>query len=166
MTDAAVEGTLAAMTASDPEAQLTAFLAKYSPDIAARAAAAIGVMRARYPGAQALAYDNYNALAVGFAPTDKTSGAVFSIAVYPRWVTLFLLRGAHLDDPYSLLKGKGGQVRHIVLTELALLDDPRVTALMAAALEAAGTRLDGDGGRLIIKSVAERQRPRRPLPKI
>jgi len=50
-------------------------------------------MRARLPGAVELVYDNHNALAIGFGPTERASDAVFSIALFPRWVSLFFLRG-------------------------------------------------------------------------
>ena len=55
-------------TAASPTAQLRAFLAKYSPEIAARAQAILKKMRTRYPSALELVYDNYNALAIGFWP--------------------------------------------------------------------------------------------------
>jgi hypothetical protein len=41
-------------------------------------AKAIKKMRARFPTANLLVYDNCNALAVGFASTEKTSEAIFS----------------------------------------------------------------------------------------
>jgi hypothetical protein len=62
-------------------------------------------MRRRLPGATELIYDNYNALAIGFGPGERSSDAVFSIAVWPRWVSLFFLRGTRLHDPGKLLKG-------------------------------------------------------------
>ena len=48
------------------QAQLDAFIAKYSPDVAKLGRAAIARMRKLLPAAQVLVYDNYNALAVGF----------------------------------------------------------------------------------------------------
>src|SRR6202012_5382730 len=99
-------------------------------------------MRKLYPTAIELVYDNYNALAIGFGPSDKASEVIFSIAVYPRWVSLFFLQGAKLPDPDQILSGKGTQVRHIVLTETALLDKAAVKKLMAVALAAAKKPLD------------------------
>ncbi|WP_395645788.1 hypothetical protein [Terricaulis sp.] len=121
-------------------------------------------MRKRFPNANALVYDNYNALAVGFAPSEKTSEAIFSIAVYPKWVSLFFLQnGAKLKDPKNLLTGSGDQVRHIVLKDVALLEDANVRGLMEAALKLAKTPLDpAHKGKLIIKSISAKQRPRRP----
>ena len=71
------------------QAQLAGCIAKYSPDVAKLGRAAIGRMRKLLPAAQVLVYDNYNALAVGFGPNERTSQIVFSIAMYPRWVSLF-----------------------------------------------------------------------------
>jgi hypothetical protein len=151
------------MKANTPEKQLAAFLAKYSPEISSLARAVLANMRARLPGAVELVYDNYNALAVGFGPTERASDAIFSIAVFPRWVSLFFLHGAGLPDPDGLLRGKGKVARHIVLTEAGSLDEPGVRALMDQALARAAKPLDDSGhGRIVIKSVSPKQRPRRP----
>jgi hypothetical protein len=147
----------------DAEAQLEGFIAKYSDTVAAQIRAARGRMRERLPGATELVYDNYNALAIGYGADDRVGGIVFSIAAYPRWISLFFARGAALDDPAGRLRGNGSQVRHIVLTDLAVLDDPEVQALMDQALERAQPPIaSSGGGAAIIKSVSARQRPRRP----
>jgi hypothetical protein len=147
-----------------PEAQLEEFLDKYTPEIAAFARAALAKMRKRLPGAVQLVYDNYNALVIGFSPTEKASHAIFSIALYPRWVTLFFLQGKKLRDPDKILKVGGSTVRSIVLDSLSRLDDPAVKDLMAAAQEVAVVPIDPKGpGGLIIKSISAKQRPRRPV---
>src|ERR1035437_9803573 len=110
-----------AKKADSPERQLDGFLDKYTPAIATLARACLAQMQARLPGAVLLVYDNYNALAIGFGPSERASEAVFSIALYPRWVTLFFLQGAGLADPRQLLKGKGKVVRHIVLSSAGIL---------------------------------------------
>jgi hypothetical protein len=108
-------------------------------------------------------YDNYNALAIGFGPSEKASEAIFSIAVYPRWVSLFFLQGAKLPDPDKVLRGNGAQVRHIVLTEPKILEQPAVKKLMSLALASAKKPLDPkQRRRLIIRSISAKQRPRRP----
>ena len=142
--------------------QLDSFIAKYSPDVAKLGRAAIARMRKFLPAAQVLVYDNYNALAVGFAPSERTSSAVFSIVLYPRWVSLFLLKGAGLPDPHKRLRGSGNVVRHVVLTEIAVLDDPQIRELMQQALVRSGASLQiGKRGPIVIKSISARQRPRR-----
>ena len=146
-----------------PAAQLDAFLDRYTPEIAALARACLKKMRARLPGATRLVYDNYNALVIGFGPSEKTSHAIFSIVLYPRWVTLFFLQGAGMPDPHKLLKGGGKVVRHIVLTCAADLDLPAIQELMHVALHRAPAPIDPKApGRMVIKSISAKQRPRRP----
>ena len=146
-----------------PESQLDAFLDKYTPAIATLARACLAKMRTRLPGAVQLVYDNYNALVVGFGPSERASEAVFSIALYPRWVTLFFLQGAGLADPKQLLKGSGKVVRHIVLGSAADLDLPAIQDLMVKALQRAEAGIDPTAlGRLVIRSISAKQRPRRP----
>ena len=150
-----------------PSAQLDAFLDKFTPAIAAEAREALRRMRARLPGAQELVYDNYNALAIGFAPSDRASEALFSIALFPRWISLFFLQnGTGLRDPDCYLEGSGNKVRHIKLDNGAMIGDPGVQDLIAQALELAGRTIDpAQPRRLIIKSVSAKQRPRRPAGK-
>lgn len=146
-----------------PQTQLNGFIDKYSPEIATRFRATLSKMRRRLPGAVELVYDNYNALAIAFASGEKQADIVFSIAAYPRWVSLFLVGGQKLDDPGNRLKGSGGTMRHIVLDTPELLDDPAVEDLIAQALALAGTKLDDPANRRqLIKSVSAKQRPRRP----
>jgi hypothetical protein len=151
------------MKGLDAEAQLDGFLSKFTPDIAALAKDVLAKMRERLPGAVRPVYDNYNALAVGFGASDRLRDVIFSIAVYPRWVSLFFFHGIGLNDPDKVLKGSGNQVRHIVLKNATLLDDPAIVALMDQALLNAKVPMDSGGeGRLVIKSVSAKQRPRRP----
>jgi hypothetical protein len=150
------------MKAASPEAQLSSFLAKFTPEVAALAKAILSKMRTRLPGAIELVYDNFNALAIGFGPTERASDAVFSIAVFPRWVSLFFLHGASLPDPNKILKGGGKQARHIVLKTAADLDHPALRDLMTRALKSAAPLEWPARGRIVIKSISARQRPRRP----
>ena len=146
-----------------PEKQLAGFIAKYTPEIAAIARAALAKMRARVPSALVVVWDNYNALAIGFGPTERAADVIVSIVLYPRWVSLFFFHAAGLPDPQKLLKGRGKAIRHLVLEDAAVLDTPGVQALVASALERAAKPLDGKSpGRLVIKSISAKQRPRRP----
>jgi hypothetical protein len=145
------------------EEQLASFLAKFTPEIAALAEAILAKMRRRYPSALELVYDNYNALAIGYAPGERTSDAIFSIAVFPRNISLFFLQGAGIADPDRLFKGTGKVARHVPLPRLDSLDDPRLLELMARAVEQARVPFPAKGQyRLIIKSISAKQRPRRP----
>ncbi|WEK44553.1 MAG: hypothetical protein P0Y64_07135 [Candidatus Sphingomonas colombiensis] len=147
------------MTAQD---QLDSFIDRYTPAVAALARRALEMVAARLPGATRLVYDNYNALAIGFGPDERASAITCSIALYPRWVSLFLANGATLPDPRGLLEGGGTRMRHIKLND-ALIDDPAVAALILAAAASVARPIDPAGTeRLVIRSIAARQRPRRP----
>jgi hypothetical protein len=145
------------------EIPLDDFIDRYTPEIARRARAILKKMRELLPGAFEFVYDNYSALAIGFSPTDRPSKAVLSIALYPRWINLFFLRGAALPDPKKLLQGSGKQVRHVRIDDAALLDDPAIVALIKAAL-ARGEPFDPAlPRRTIVKAVSANPRPRRPI---
>ena len=148
-----------------PPKQLAGFVAKYTPEVAANAKAILERMRQLLPGAFEIVYDNYNALAIGFSPTDKTSDVVFSIALYPRYVTLFFLNGAKLRDPKKKLRGSGSQVRSVILESAKDLDSPDVQDFMQQAIEMSPAEFEGAKGKMIIRSVSAKQRPRRPSAK-
>lgn len=138
------------------------FLDKYSPAVAADARHALGFLHRHLPTATRMVYDNYNALAVGFGPSDKASEAILSIAVYPAYVSLFLLDGARLDDPGGILEGKGRKVRHVKLRPVSRLESFDVLALIDVAVAKARVPLPKSGpGTMTIKSISARQRPRR-----
>jgi hypothetical protein len=114
-------------------------------------------MRSLLPTALELVYDNYNALVIGYAPTERASDAVMSLAMMPRWVSLcFLQGGPSLPDPEGVLEGSGSVARHVKLRRGAgQLDEP--------ALVRARVPFDPNAApRLIIKSISAKQRPRRP----
>jgi hypothetical protein len=149
------------MPAPRPEADLKRFLERCAPNVRAVANDALARLRRRLPGAVKMVYDNYNALVIGFSPTDRPSDALFSIALYPRWVNLFFLTGADLDDPEGLLQGNGRIVRSIRLTTADVVDAPGVRALMAQAIRKSGTPYPRRGGRLEIRAVSPNKRRRR-----
>jgi hypothetical protein len=146
------------------EKRLDGFLAAYTPEIEAFARVALEKMRSRLPNAVEMVYDNYNALVCGFGPTERASEAIFSIVMYPRYVSLCFLQGAVLPDPKGLLQGEGNVVRHIRLEDEKTLDRADVKAMMTLALKMAGVPMDKKAEyRLVIKSVSPKQRSRRPL---
>jgi hypothetical protein len=148
-----------------PKQQLEGMLSKFTPAVAGRARKALATLRKLTPGALELVYDNFNALAIGFSPSERSSQGILSIAVYPRYPTLFLLQGVGLPDPDGVLRGSGSRVRHVVLEDAKTLDSKPVRKLIALALARAKVKLDPkQKHRILIKAVAKRQRPRRPTP--
>jgi hypothetical protein len=145
------------------EKQVDGFLAKFTPEIEKLARACLKKLRARLPGAFELIYDNTYGLVFGFGPTERASDALFSLVLYPRWVSLFFLQGAKLADPHKVLKGSGNVVRHVVLASAKDLDLPAIKELMdQARLNAKKDILPKSGGQMILKCIAPKQRPRRP----
>ncbi|MEO9131033.1 MAG: hypothetical protein ABI240_07480 [Sphingomonas sp.] len=144
-----------------PEQQLDQFIDRFSPEVAANARAALAMVAARLPGAVRLVYDNYNALAIGFGPNEHARKIVCSIALYPRWASLFLINGPSLPDPEGLLEGSGRTMRHVKLTP-ALIQSDAVMALIDAAAASVKLPIDPTGEeRLVIKAISAAQRPRR-----
>ena len=146
----------------DARAQLDSFIDRYSPEVARDARTALPFLGKRLPMATRLVYDNYNALVIGFGASEKVRDIILSVALYPRYVTLFFLHGVDLPDPHRTLEGSGSQVRSVRLQPISRLETAEVLALIDAAV-ANGKPLPESGeGKLIIKSISAKQRPRRP----
>lgn len=148
---------------SPAEARIQGFLDKYSPDIARQLGDARTRLRALFSRGFELVYDNHNALVFAISPTAATADAFVSVAGYPRWVTLFFLRGVDLHDPNGLLEGRGKQVRSVRLRSADAINTPAVEALiLQAALPLKPQFLAAPPISTIIRGVVDRQRPRRP----
>jgi hypothetical protein len=147
-----------------PKEQLDECIDKYTPEIARVFRDVLKAMRRLLPGATEMVYDNYGALGIGFAASQR-GGIALSIVAYPRWVSLFFLQGgAHLDDPSHRLRGSGRHIRHVVLTSGSqTLQEPDIQALIQQAIAKADPPLPQKGrGKIIIKLISVKQRPRRP----
>ena len=83
-------------------------------------------MRKLLPTAIELVYDNYNFFVIGYAPTERASDAILSIAAAANGVGLAFLRGASLPDPHKLLLGAGKLNRFIRLPTIDRLRTPEV----------------------------------------
>jgi hypothetical protein len=149
-----------------PREQLDAFAARYDPAIASLAKTVLTKLRRLLPGAFEIVYDNYNALVIGFSPTDRTSDAFLSIALYPRWVTLFFLNGASLPDPSRILEGSGKQVRGVRISKASDLDRADIIELSREATSRSPQLIPArKRGTMIIRSISAKQRPRMPANK-
>lgn|ERR1035437_2547936 len=70
-----------------------------------------------YPSANELIYDNYNALAIGWSPTDRVGHISCSIAIgrISKNVHFGFYWGSEIPDPKKLLMGNGKQYRYILV---------------------------------------------------
>jgi hypothetical protein len=149
-----------------PEKQLDGFIAKFDPAFAKVIHACRREMRQLLPTAIELVYDNYNFFVIGYAPTERASDCIVSIAAAANGVILSFYHGASLSDPKKLLIGDGKQNRFIRLPTAEPLRSPEVLKLIRAAAAYGKTSLAAKGGGyLVIKSISAKQRPRRKVTK-
>jgi len=153
-----------ASTSGGAERQLAAFIRKFSPVDQRLIRSVRAALRKRFPTANELVYDNYNFFVIGYSPTERPSDAIVSMAARANGVGLCFIHGARLPDPDKVLLGSGSQTRFVRLDSPQVLERPEVKALVAAAIAQARAPLPAAGrGRLIIRSISARQRPRRKL---
>jgi hypothetical protein len=139
----------ASTSAADAERQLAAFIRKFSPIDRRLIRAVRTALRKRFPTANELVYDNYNFFVIGYSPTERPSDAIVSMAARANSLGLCFIHGARLPDPDKMLLGSGHQTRFI------RLDSPQVLEPLPVA----------GRGKLIIRSVSAKQRPRRRPPR-
>jgi hypothetical protein len=146
----------------NPEAQLAAFVAKFDPKYQRLIRAVRRALRKRFPTAHELVYDNYNFFVIGYSPSERPSDSIISIAAAANGVGLCFIHGAALDDPAHVLTGSGKQTRFVRLDSTSVLARREVDALLTRAADDAKTPFRRSGrGRLIIRSISPKQRPRR-----
>jgi hypothetical protein len=142
--------------------QLAGFVRKFSDADQRLIRSVRRALRARFPTANELVYDNYNFFVIGYGPNERPSDAIISMTAQANRVGLCFIHGAKLPDPKKVLQGSGNQTRFIRLESPAVLDRPEVKELLAAAVAQARVPLPLAGrGKLIIRSVSTKQRPRR-----
>ena len=146
----------------DAERQLKSFIAKFEPKHQKLIRVVRKALRKRFPTADELVYDNYNFFVIGYSATERASDSIVSIAAGANGLGLCFIYGAKLRDPKKILLGSGKQTRFIRIESVKVLERPEVDALIAAAIARAKTPLRPTGrGKLIIKSISAKQRPRR-----
>jgi hypothetical protein len=149
-------------SSQSPSKQLEAFIAKFDAPNQSLIRATRRALRKRFPTAHELVYDNYNFFVIGYSPTERPSDSLLSIAAGASGVGLCFIQGARLEDPKKLLSGGGRQTRFLRIPSVDVFDDPDVAALIAAAESDAKTPMPATGrGRLVIRSISAKQRPRR-----
>ena len=152
--------------AATAESQLRAFIEKFGADDQRLIRAVRSALRRRLPTANELVWDNYNFFVIGYSPTERPTDSILSIAARANGVGVCFIHGASLPDPKGLLLGSGRQTRFIRVASASELSHPDVAELIDAAISRASKPLPASGrGKLIIRSIAATQRPRRRAPK-
>jgi len=146
------------------EQQLKSFIDKFDPKHQAVIRSVRKFLRKRFPTANEIVYDNDNFFVIGYSPTGRPSDTIVSLAGAANGIGLSFYHGASIPDPHKLLQGSGSQNRFIRLPSVEVLEQPAVAALIDAAVEQARAPLPKSGkGKLIMQSIAEKQKPRRKM---
>ncbi|MDP4151652.1 MAG: hypothetical protein Q8927_05590 [Bacteroidota bacterium] len=89
-----------------------------------------------YPQTNELIYDNYNALAIGWSPTDRVGHTFCSIAVgrTPKHNVHFgFYWGSEISDPEKRLIGQGKQYRYLLVGSIKTFPKTYIKRLLKEA---------------------------------
>ena len=147
-----------------PNAQFSAFLSRFPPEIVALVKRCLPKLRRAFPVSYELVYDYSNSLVVSFSMSERGYEAIVAIAIFPRWVRLYFDKS--LPDPQGLLEGSGAKVRSVTLKAASDLDRGDIHALIKAAIKhSAATFPKARSTRMVIKSASKKQRPKKQRPR-
>jgi hypothetical protein len=149
-------------TKPDPEKQLQSFIDKFEPKHRALIRGVRKLLQKRLPTANELVWDNYNFFVIGYSATERPSDSIVQIAGAANGIGLAFYHGADLPDPHKILQGSGSQNRFVRIESIETVTRPEVKALIDAAEAQAKTPFPkSGGGKVIIRSISAKQKPRR-----
>lgn len=123
-----------------------------------------------YPQANELIYDNYNAVAFGWSPTDKVGHTFCSIAIgrTSRNIHFGFYWGAEINDPEKILLGQGNQYRYILVDNVKSFPKTYIKKLIAEAYDNSLSKVKDKvqirSGLTITKSISVKKRARKERP--
>jgi hypothetical protein len=113
-----------------------------------------------YPQANELIYDNYNALAFGWPPTDRVGHSFCSIAVgrTSKNIHFGFYWGSEISDPKKILLGQGNQYRYVLVPSLEEFPKASIKKLLQEAYQNSVNKVKDKkqivNGKTITKSVS------------
>ena len=117
-----------------------------------------------YPKTNELIYDNYNALAFGWSPTDKVGHTFCSISIFRtnKNIHFGFYWGIELSDPDKILLGEGNQYRYILVTDKNKFPKTYIKKLVKEAYANSLAKVKDKKqllhGQTIVKSISEKKR--------
>ena len=117
-----------------------------------------------YPSSNELIYDNYNALAFGWSPTDRVGHVFCNIAVgrSTHNVHFGFYWGSKLKDTKGILLGEGNQYRYIIVAKPEDFTEAYMKKLMKEAYAYSLSKVKDKKqlmeGKTITKSVSAKKR--------
>lgn len=124
-----------------------------------------------YPQTNELIYDNYNAVAFGWSPTDKVGHTFCSIAVgrTSKNIHFGFYWGSEINDPEKILLGQGNQYRYILVDNIKSFPKKYIKKLIVAAYDNSLSKVKDKAqfrnGLTITKSISDKKgrlRSRKP----
>jgi hypothetical protein len=119
-----------------------------------------------YPQANELIYDNYNAVAFGWSPTDKVGHTFCSIAVGRSSYNVHFgfYWGSEISDPDKILLGQGNQYRYILVNSIEKFPKVYIKRLLKEAYANSMMKVKDPKqikkGETITKSISSSKRPK------
>ena len=151
------------MSAKDTK-DLLKFLKPFPDDVKDKALWLREFVWKLYPKANELIYDNYNAVAFGWSPTDRVGDMFCSIAVgrSSHNVHFGFYWGSKIADPEGILLGKGNQYRYILVKKTSDFPEAYIKKLVKEAYAYSLAKMKVKGpvpkGATITKSVSAAKR--------
>jgi len=149
---------------------LLKFLKPFNEEITERALWLREFIWDLYPQANELIYDNYNALAIGWSPTDRVGHTFCSIAVGRTSNNLHFgfYWGSEISDPDKILLGEGNQYRYILVPDKNKFPKTYIRKLVkeayANSLGKVKDKKQIVNGQTIVKSVSAKKREKNTTP--
>jgi hypothetical protein len=113
-----------------------------------------------YPTANELIYDNYNALAFGWSPTDKVGHTFCSVAIgrTSNNIHFGFYWGSEISDPEKKLIGEGNQYRYLLVTDIKQFPKTYIKKLVKEAYTNSLAKVKDNKqlqhGQTIVKSIS------------
>src|SRR3954468_23747548 len=120
-----------------------------------------------YPTSNELIYDNYNALAFGWSPTDRVGHTFCSIAIgrTSKNIHFGFYWGSEIADPENYLKGKENQYQYIIVTDMNNFPKSYMKKLVHEAYANSLSKVKDQKqimhGATIVKSISEKKREKK-----
>ena len=117
-----------------------------------------------YPQCNELIYDNYNALAFGWSPTDRVGHTFCSIAVGRTSYNVHFgfYWGSEIADPEKKLIGEGNQYRYLLVEDVKKFPKTYIKKLLqeayANSLAKVKDKRQIRNGETIVKSISNKKR--------
>jgi len=117
-----------------------------------------------YPNCNELIYDNYNALAFGWSPTDRVSHTFCSIAIgrTSHNIHFGFYWGSEIADPEKKLIGEGNQYRYVLVEDINKFPKTYIKKLLKEAYANSLSKVKDNKqmrkGETIVKSISAKKR--------